>query len=692
MRDAAATGVSRRLLVLAASLPLLWGVWFYCANEAGTALFKVAAAVCAVALAPGRPLALSSRRVIWLSLGVTVLCMAANLERLAPARSGYMHIYLLDRAVTALFAASGLSALFFAINRTGITRIWCGALPMAMLTAGRLAWRADNGAAAAKYLMPVMFLLLGTLELARQGWVQRISARVGFSGREGARRSLWLLGWMALSVAVAPQVGVVAKEVQNQVRRWAFRSYRTHSWLKGSDMILSAGLPANFRARNRLLLTLRGSRTPGYLRENVYASYEHGRWRRTDTGSVMQPDGIATGETARGWALYSLGGLGAVDGSMGEVRVEVMAPRRVRALCLPGSASALACEAGAELLRSADGIITPENMPVLRYSYEQGADSAGATAYQLPRDGGEDDYLAVPKSLAGMATDWVADCAGLAEAETARAAGRAIARDFAGRYTYRDDIRVNAYPDPMVNFMRDRVGFCIHFASAAAIMLRARGFPARVVGGYLSGDYAPWLKSWTVRESNGHAWVEVWDVAERRWLLVEATPGDGLPTEAVAGVGFLRRMSDMLALLRRQLMNFAQDANPLQFLADAGETVFVWTRAVFWNWRGALSALLALGAIAWLRMRDNSSEEERVRRRFAEAARDLSGRFSDRGGRRRAWESWDSWLERMETRLAPDEHRALAELLESYQSIRYNPVFDRESALAWIERARIHRA
>ena len=61
-----------------------------------------------------------------------------------------------------------------------------------------------------------------------------------------------------------------------------------------------------------------------------------------------------------------------------------------------------------------------------------------------------------------------------------------------------------------------RRGFCEHFASAFTMMVRAAGIPARVVTGYQGGEYNPIGGYFVVRQSDAHAWSEVW--LEGAWL------------------------------------------------------------------------------------------------------------------------------------------------------------------------------
>ena len=59
-------------------------------------------------------------------------------------------------------------------------------------------------------------------------------------------------------------------------------------------------------------------------------------------------------------------------------------------------------------------------------------------------------------------------------------------------------------------FAHPQSGFCEHYASAFAVLARAAGLPARVVTGYQGGERNPVADYWIVRQSDAHAWTEVW--------------------------------------------------------------------------------------------------------------------------------------------------------------------------------------
>ena len=79
-------------------------------------------------------------------------------------------------------------------------------------------------------------------------------------------------------------------------------------------------------------------------------------------------------------------------------------------------------------------------------------------------------------------------------------------------------------------------GFCEHIASSFVLLLRALDIPARVVTGYQGGEMNNVDGFWTVRQSDAHAWAEVW-MAGRGWVRVD-------PTSAVAPArtGSLQRL------------------------------------------------------------------------------------------------------------------------------------------------------
>lgn len=67
-------------------------------------------------------------------------------------------------------------------------------------------------------------------------------------------------------------------------------------------------------------------------------------------------------------------------------------------------------------------------------------------------------------------------------------------------------------------------GYCVHFATATAVLLRAAEIPARYVTGYMVPAHPG--ETVSVRANRAHAWVEYYDPAAEAWIVLESTPAD----------------------------------------------------------------------------------------------------------------------------------------------------------------------
>jgi transglutaminase-like putative cysteine protease len=85
---------------------------------------------------------------------------------------------------------------------------------------------------------------------------------------------------------------------------------------------------------------------------------------------------------------------------------------------------------------------------------------------------------------------------------------------------------------------RTREGFCEHYAAAFVTLMRAAHVPARIVTGYLGGEWNPVGEFLEVRQADAHAWAEVW-LEGRGWSRVD-------PTAVVAPERLRRGMLDLM--------------------------------------------------------------------------------------------------------------------------------------------------
>ncbi|HEX3131379.1 MAG TPA: transglutaminaseTgpA domain-containing protein [Thermoanaerobaculia bacterium] len=110
-------------------------------------------------------------------------------------------------------------------------------------------------------------------------------------------------------------------------------------------------------------------------------------------------------------------------------------------------------------------------------------------------------------------------------------------------YEYTLDFRGRSSANPIEDFLfRYKSGQCEYFASSMVLMLRSQGIPARLVTGFLGGEYNPFEGYYIVRDSNAHAWVEAWLPGEG-WRIFDPTPPAGRPTAEQEGLPLLMRQA-----------------------------------------------------------------------------------------------------------------------------------------------------
>ncbi|MEK7877490.1 MAG: DUF3488 and transglutaminase-like domain-containing protein, partial [Pseudomonadota bacterium] len=104
-----------------------------------------------------------------------------------------------------------------------------------------------------------------------------------------------------------------------------------------------------------------------------------------------------------------------------------------------------------------------------------------------------------------------------------------------------------------------RAGFCEHYASSFAVLMRAVGIPARIVTGYQGGELNTIGNYMTVRQEDAHAWVEVWS-QDDGWVRVDPTAAVS-PARVEAGVVAIVPQAEELPWLRRARMTWDSVAN-----------------------------------------------------------------------------------------------------------------------------------
>jgi protein-glutamine gamma-glutamyltransferase len=117
---------------------------------------------------------------------------------------------------------------------------------------------------------------------------------------------------------------------------------------------------------------------------------------------------------------------------------------------------------------------------------------------------------------------------------------RRIEEHLRNEYSYTLALRRVEEGDPVADFLFNyRAGHCEYFASAMVLMLRSRRVPARLVVGFQMGEYNEASDFYTVRQSDAHAWVEVF-FPKHGWIAFEPTPPAGRSVYDAGVMAWLR--------------------------------------------------------------------------------------------------------------------------------------------------------
>jgi transglutaminase-like putative cysteine protease len=238
-----------------------------------------------------------------------------------------------------------------------------------------------------------------------------------------------------------------------------------------------------------------------------------------------------------------------------------------------------------------------------------------------------------------------------------------------------------------------RVGFCGHYAASFATLMRLAGVPARVVVGYLGGEYNELGHFFLVRQADAHAWCEVW-LPGNGWTRVDPTTAVAPGRASLDLTSFLEgsgafgqmdtRQSAFLTRLARsalftdirlawQTLNYQWDTRLLAFDADVQE---VFLDSIGLAKRGPFVLIIEILIVAiallliyfsWMQLRSRSPADrvKALYERFCRKAARL-------GVQRNPWEGPSDFSNRAAL-LLPGEFERIQQISNTYIALRYAP-------------------
>lgn len=254
------------------------------------------------------------------------------------------------------------------------------------------------------------------------------------------------------------------------------------------------------------------------------------------------------------------------------------------------------------------------------------------------------------------------------------------------RYTLRPPRLTGDYTDAFL--FETRAGYCEHYASTFAVLMRAAGIPARVIVGYQGGQWMDTGNYLRLRQADAHAWTEVW-LEDTGWTRVDPTAAIA-PERIETGLsGWVGDDADAPAFLRRSglpwtvhwrlrvsdwhdMLTFRWESLVLAFDPERQRELFARFGLDATDWRsillalavsfGGLAALAAL-LVFWLRPPDRRDVAQRALDRLSKRLRTLHLA-------RKTHETMEVYATRVRES-HPRLARPLRDFTESYMHLRF---------------------
>lgn len=359
-----------------------------------------------------------------------------------------------------------------------------------------------------------VFFTLLLLELRRAMGV--IGPRSGALGRVAS---------IIVIVSLATGMQAVLIETFPMMSQWAANKLGEHLRRTEAGFSRSTRLgnvsESWFKGREDEVMVRHWSRVGAtHLRGAVFGAYQARTWHVVDENRELNADASEHGRNVfvlRGEANSLRQPLGTSDG-------------------VPVSGTVFASDEypdtyflplGVERVSAFDDKLKASNAGTLRSPRRL---SPGGIRYDAPLTDASrptSDETGVPQDLAMSLRHLASNITG--DAQTPEDKANRIASHFAANFSYRIGLQLTTGKDPVIEFLEDiHAGHCEYFASAATLLLRASGVPARYVTGFVTVENGLNDTYRIARRRDAHAWVEYY-TTDKGWITFDPTPPDARP-------------------------------------------------------------------------------------------------------------------------------------------------------------------
>ncbi len=375
-------------------------------------------------------------------------------------------------------------------------------------------------------LYMVTFLAAAAYALARFAYLHVLS---GFGHRELEPGRLPLAGFVTVStvatLAVAVPLFVVLPRMRTPYIAGRGSGSGTIVHAAGFTDEMSLDVASSVRDNRSVALRIQYQNPPaGELRFKAatYDVFQEITWHASPKRELLRERGTLVFRLVPGEATGSV--------TIYRQRMESMAlPLPVETLAVDLRRTTVSLDEG--------GAVSVRGIPIEAFDYRAVVGAGPVTGALPPGEG------TAPTAVLGRegVTDRITELAAQAMGEGSAAERAARLEDFLIRsYSYTLDFVGRGGDHPVDDFLfRYKSGHCEYFASAMVLLLRSQGIPARLVTGFLGGEFNPLEGYYIVRQSNAHAWVEAWLGDGVGWRTFDPTPPSGRPLTQPSSFGLL---------------------------------------------------------------------------------------------------------------------------------------------------------
>ncbi len=347
--------------------------------------------------------------------------------------------------------------------------------------------------------------------------------------RHASLRVWVLLFALGAGLGYVGQLGMT--ELQARLGEWIADWHMRRAENDPARSMTDIGTLGRLKQRDTIVARVTGTRQDvgraRLLHRASFNAYVGSTWvgRRSTRGPLQAEEGGAN------WTLAP---------GVGDARLQIAlrVERRRTLLSLPPGVTRVTGLAATEAIRTGLGVV---QAAVEGDWIQYGAEFGSPIAYYDP-PAIDDDQLpqAERETFSRLAQEL-----GLAALPQEQAVRRVLQHLGGFTYSLWRETPPPAGVTPLADFMtRTKSGHCEYFASAAVLLLRAAGIPARYATGYSVQEYSALEGAYVVRARHAHAWTRAW--LDGRWIDLDPTPPDWFGLEQSRLAPVWEKLADFL--------------------------------------------------------------------------------------------------------------------------------------------------